>query len=254
MTGDAVLSAPIDIIIRIVDLLGVLANAMLGGLAARSARLDIFGFVVLAIASGLGGGILRDVLLGAGPARALTDAWYLSVAILGALVVSVIPFTSPRSALILAIVDAAAIGCWAAVGAQRGLDAGLTWLPAMLLGVVTAVGGGMVRDLLLVRRPSVLGGNTLYATSALVATVFVVVFSALGLPIIGTALALVAGATISLLARHYRWSLPLAPMIRVPGFGGRKAERTATIHVHTTSIPTIKPDDDGDTRHRPSTR
>ncbi len=245
MLEEVALSAPVDVIVRIVDLAGVLANAMLGGLAARTARLDIFGFVVLAIASGLGGGIIRDVLLGSGPVLALTNPFYLWVAIAGALVVAVVPFRSPRSAFVLVVVDASALGCWAAVGTQRGLSAGLGWLPAILLGVVTAVGGGMVRDLLLVRRPAVLGGNTLYATSALVATVVVVAFSALDLPIVGTIVALVIGATLSLLARHYKWTLPLAPLLTVPGLRGNKSPRTATFQVRTTSIPIIKRQEDG---------
>ena len=246
MLEDALLSTPVEVIIRVVDLAGVLANAMLGGLAARTARLDIFGFVVIAIASGLGGGMIRDVLLGTGPVVALSDPLYLFVAIAGALIVAVIPFSSPRSALALVVVDAFAVGAWAAVGTQRGLAAGLSWLPAMLLGVVTAVGGGMVRDLLLVRRPAVLGGNTLYATSALAATVVVVVFSIVDLPIVGTLLALVVGATISLLARRFRWMLPLAPLLRVPSLRPGRA-KTTTMHVHTTSIPVVtRTDDDGD--------
>lgn len=241
MLEDAALSTPVDVIVRVVDLSGVLANAMLGGLAARTARLDIFGFVVLAIASGLGGGMMRDVLLGTGPVLALTDPWYLSVAVLGALVVAVIPFSSPLSAYGLVVVDALALGAWAAVGTQRGLAAGVGWLPAMLLGVVTAVGGGMVRDLLLVRRPAVLGGNTLYATSALAATLVVVGFSAVDLPIVGTILALVLGATLSLLARHFHWTLPLAPLLRMPGARSqRRAGDRATVQVRTTSIPVIR--------------
>lgn len=247
MLEDVALSAPVDVIIRVVDLAGVLANAMLGGLAARAARLDLFGFVVLAIASGLGGGIIRDVLLGSGPVVALTNPYYLWVATAGAVIVAVVPFRSKSSSVVLAVMDSLAVGCWAAVGTQRGLAAGLNWLPAILLGVVTAVGGGMVRDLLLVRRPAVLGGNTLYATSALVATVVVVAFSALGLPIVGTLLALLVGSTMSLLARHYEWRLPLAPLLSVPGLRGAKPPTTTTIHVHTStsSIPIVKRADDG---------
>lgn len=205
----------VDSLVRVVDYAGVLANAILGGIAARVARLDIFGFIVLAISCGLGGGILRDVLLGQGTVLALTDRVYLWVAIVGAIIVAIVPFRSPRARTALAVLDACAVGCWAAAGTQRGLAAGLDWLPAILLGVITTVGGGMVRDLLLVRRPTVLGGNTLYATSALVASIIVVIFSAMGLSVVGTLTALVVGAALSLLARRFGWTLPLAPQLHL---------------------------------------
>ena len=67
-------------------------------------------------------------------------------------------------------VDALALGCWAAVGAQKALLSGLSWLPSLLLGVVMAVGGGVIRDLAVGQRPSIFGGNTLYATCALLAS------------------------------------------------------------------------------------
>ena len=75
------------------------------------------------------------------------------------------------------VVDALALGCWAAAGAQKTLDVGLSWLPAVLLGTVTAVGGGAMRDLIVRRIPQIFGGNTLYATCAVVASVVTVLFT-----------------------------------------------------------------------------
>jgi uncharacterized membrane protein YeiH len=124
----------------------VLGNAILGGIAARSARLDLVGFVVLGTLSGLGGGIIRDTLLQRGPPVAPTDPYYLIVAIAGATVAFVVRFTGRWSTAPLTLIDALAVGCWAAAGAQRALAAGLGWLPAVTLGVIAAVGGGMVRD------------------------------------------------------------------------------------------------------------
>ena len=169
-------------IIRIVDLAGVLANAILGGIAARSARLDIVGFMILAIMSGLGGGMIRDTLLQHGTPVALTDPAYLICAFAGGAVAFFIPLTGkmPRRSLIL--LDALAVGCWAAAGAQKTLDAGLWWLPAVMLGVITAVGGGMVRDIMLLKVPTIFGGNTLYATSALVASIEMVVLEPARVP------------------------------------------------------------------------
>ena len=201
-------------IIRFVDLAGVLANAVLGGIAARSARLDIVGFVILAVMSGLGGGLIRDTLLQQGPPVALTDPAYLGLAIAGAVIAFFVPFRGKWALRSLVLLDALAVGCWAAVGAQKTLDAGLGWLPAIVMGIITAVGGGAVRDVMLLRIPRIFGGNTLYATSALVSSVEMVVLSKLGLPTLGSAVAMGSGAVLSLLARRYGWTLPTE--IRVP--------------------------------------
>ncbi len=207
--------------IRFVDLAGVLANAVLGGIAARAARFDIVGFVILAILSGLGGGMIRDTLLQQGPPVALTDPYYLGVAVIGAVVAFFIPFKGRFSHLSLLLLDVLAVGCWAAVGAQKGLLAGLGWLPAILLGMVTAIGGGMVRDLFLMRVPAVFGGNTLYATSAFVASVELVILSELGYPEIGTLVAILSAAALSLLAKRFGWTLPSEVRLRPPRLPSR---------------------------------
>jgi len=202
--------------IQVVDLAGVLANAILGGIAARYARLDIVGFVILAILSGLGGGMIRDTLLQRGTPVALADPVYLGVAIVGAVIAFFIPFKSKLSLRMLVLLDALAVGCWAAAGAQKGLLADLGWLPAIVLGMVTAIGGGMVRDVLLMKIPTVFGGNTLYATSAFVASVEMVVISLLGFPAVGSVIAILSGAALSLLARRFGWTLPVEVRLRRP--------------------------------------
>lgn len=201
-------------VVSAVDLAGVLANAILGGLAARFARLDLVGFVILAILSGLGGGMIRDTLLQRGTPVALADPLYLVVAIAGAVIAFVIPFRRRFPHRMLILLDALALGCWAAVGAQKGLDAGLGWLSAIVLGMITAIGGGMVRDVLLLKIPTVFGGNTLYATCAFVASVEMVVLSLLGYPAIGSLVAILSGAALSLLARRFGWKLPTE--VRLP--------------------------------------
>jgi uncharacterized membrane protein YeiH len=108
------------------------------------------------------------------------------------------------------VVDALALGCWAAAGAQKTLDAGLGWLPAVLLGAITAVGGGTVRDLVLGRRPGIFGGP-LYATCALVASGVMVVLDQLGHPSAGLIATTATGAGLTLLARWRGWQLPEPP-------------------------------------------
>lgn len=194
--------------LRALDLTGVFANAILGGVIARAARLDLIGFAVLAILSGLGGGIIRDVLLQRGTPIALTDYDYLLTALAGAVVVFLIPVRGRIWDRVWPFVDALALGCWAAAGAQKTLAYGLGWLPAVLLGAVTAVGGGFVRDMVLRKVPSILGGNTLYATCALAASGVMVVLYRTGFPTVGSVAATLAGAGLVLLARWQRWILP----------------------------------------------
>ena len=214
--GASLPAATIGDAIRNVDLAGVLANAILGGIAARAAKLDLVGFVILAILAGLGGGMIRDTLLQQGAPVALTDPYYLGVAIVGAVIAFFIPFGGRFSRWSLLLLDVLAVGCWAAVGSQKALVAGLGWLPAILLGMVTAIGGGMVRDLFLLRVPTVFGGNTLYATSAFVASVEMVVLTNLGFPEIGTLVAILSAAALSLLARRFGWILPSEVRVRPP--------------------------------------
>ena len=97
---------------RAIDLAGVFVNAVLGGVVAREFRMDPVGFVSLAILSGLGGGLIRDVLLQHGPPVALTDSRYVIVALVGALVVFLIPLRARIWSVTYPIVDALALGTW----------------------------------------------------------------------------------------------------------------------------------------------
>jgi uncharacterized membrane protein YeiH len=197
-------------LVRWVDLTGVLGNAILGGVLARTQRLDPIGFSALAILSGLGGGLIRDTLLQAGTPVALTDYAYVLTALAGAALAFLVRVEGRTWDAVFPWVDALALGCWAAAGAQKTLSVGLGWLPAILLGVITAVGGGFVRDVVLGRIPQVLGGNTLYATCALLASAVAVVSYESGHADVGLLVAMCVGAGLTLVARRRRWMLPLS--------------------------------------------
>ena len=197
-------------VFRVLDLTGVLTNAVLGGVIARQQKLDPIGFGVLAVLSGLGGGLIRDVLLQHGPPVALTDYAYLLTAFAGAAISYVIRVRGRLWEILWPIVDALALGTWAAAGAQKTLAVGLGWLAAILLGTITAVGGGAVRDVVLRRIPGILGGTTLYATCAVAGSAVLVVLSDLRHPTIGLVTSPVVGAGLCLLARWRGWILPSA--------------------------------------------
>jgi uncharacterized membrane protein YeiH len=201
---------------RVIDLTGVFANAVLGGVMARAERLDPVGFGVLAILSGLGGGLLRDTLLQEGTPVALLDPSYILTALAGAALAFVLHVEGLAWDRVFPFVDTLALGCWAAVGAQKTLASGLGWLPAVLLGTITAVGGGMVRDVVLRRIPLIFGGTTLYATCALAASAVMVMLYRLGHPTVGMVVATLTGGGLTLLARWRGWHLPEAYVWR-PG-------------------------------------
>jgi uncharacterized membrane protein YeiH len=232
---------------RAVDLTGVFANAVLGGVIARHEKLDPVGFAVLAVLSGLGGGMIRDTLLQHGTPIALTDYAYLTTALTAAALTFLVRVEGQVWNRVWPFLDAIALGCWAATGAQKTLAVGLGWLPALLLGTITAVGGGAVRDVVLRHIPGIFGGNTLYATCALAASGVLVILTYQGHPTVGLLAATGAGTVLCLLARWRRWILPDADawsqatvMPSRPRWSRRPGRRTNHNHNH---------DDDGEGSH-----
>lgn len=198
------------VLFDVVDLMGVLANGVLGGAVARHLKFDLVGFTVLAVVSGLGGGMLRDVLLQVGFPVALTNSAYLSTAIAGAVIAFFLQLRGKWTNRVLIVADALSLGCWAATGTSKALAAGLSWLPSIMIGVITAVGGGMIRDIAVGQVPRVFGGNTLYATGALIGSLEMAVLYNLGLPNWGMAAAILTSATVTVVARRRGWRLPNA--------------------------------------------
>ncbi|WP_229811834.1 trimeric intracellular cation channel family protein [Streptosporangium pseudovulgare] len=199
----------VETVTTVLDLVGVFINSLLGGSVARHRELDLFGYVVIGVVSGLGGGLIRDVLLQHGPPLALTNPLYIPIALAGAGVAFLLKFTEREWNRIFYVLDAIALCVWAVAGAQRTLAAGLGWLPAILLGTITAVGGGATRDLLVQRVPAVFGGNGLYASVAALVAAVQVVCSAFGVSmVVGTSLGVVAGTVLRLVAYRRGWELP----------------------------------------------
>lgn len=149
----------------ILDLAGIAVFAATGALVGVRKELDIFGIVVLAMLTGLGGGVLRDVLIGAVPPSALDDWRYLVVpAATGVLVFYFHP-TIGRMENQIMVLDAIGLSLFCVTGAVKAEDAGLNILAASVLGLLTGVGGGMMRDVAAGRVPVIFRGE-LYATPA----------------------------------------------------------------------------------------
>jgi len=194
--------------VLVIDLIGVFVFALAGATAAVRQRLDLFGVLVLSFATATTGGILRDLLIGAVPPAAFADTRYLAAAVLGGLVTFMWHPLVERMRNPVRVFDAAGLGLFAVAGTQKALAAGLNPVMAALLGMLTGIGGGVMRDLLLTRVPVVFQSD-IYALAALAGASIVVLGQWLGWPPMPTA---IAGALVCfalrILAMWFHWHVP----------------------------------------------
>ena len=192
------------------DLTGTFVFALSGAIAAVKHRLYAFGILVLCFVTGNAGGITRDMMIGAIPPAAINEWRYVAVSILAGLIVFfAYPVINRLSSPVL-LFDAAGLGLFCVAGADKALAFHAGPVAAILLGMTTGIGGGMVRDVLVMEIPTVLR-TELYAVAALLGAAFTVVGQRLGMPLhvaapVGAALCI----ALRLLAVRYRWHLPLA--------------------------------------------
>jgi uncharacterized membrane protein YeiH len=190
------------------DLAGTFAFAISGAVAARDRGLDWFGVIVIAFTVACGGGVLRDLCIGAVPPAGLTDWRYLTVALTAALGAIAASGLVARLAHPVTLFDSLGLGLFAVTGAQKVIIFGHSAEAAVLLGMVTAVGGGVVRDLLLNRVPVILR-REIYASAALVGATIEVVGQRLGWESSArTWVALLACFVLRYLSLRYQWNLP----------------------------------------------
>lgn len=195
-------------VLLILDLAGIAVFAISGALTAVEHQLDVFGVFVLAGLTALGGGLLRDTILGATPPKALTDWRYLAVPAVGALLVFFVHPAVSRMARPLLLFDAAGLGLFTAAGTQKALSFGLGALGAIVLGVLTAIGGGMLRDVLVREIPVVLHREVYALAAALGAVVVVLGDAADANRFFIALLAAAVTFTFRVIARLRQWSAP----------------------------------------------
>jgi uncharacterized membrane protein YeiH len=192
------------------DLAGTYVFAISGAMLGVRRKLDLFGVLVLSFAASSAGGIARDLLIGSIPPAAISDWRYCAVAIAAGLMIFY--WYSPISRLQTAILvfDAAGLALFAVAGATKALAFGLNPLMAALLGMLTGIGGGITRDLFVVRTPAVLRRD-LYAVAALAGASLVVIGQGLSWPVIPTAILAAAACFVLRVVAIWRgWSLPVA--------------------------------------------
>jgi uncharacterized membrane protein YeiH len=204
----------------LIDLGAVLVGGLSGTLLAVRKQFDLVGCVSLAIVAGVGGGVIRDVLLQQGPPAALQDSRYLLTGLVAAAVGFYRSGSVVRIGRILIAIDALYLAVYTVVGALKALGAGLAPVPAVFLGIVTAVGGGILRDVLAGEAPTLFRTGELYATvSATGSALFVALWeSSLVTHAVAGVVAILVMVVLRLLAVRYGWKAPLPPA-DAPGTG-----------------------------------
>ncbi len=193
------------------NLLAVGIGSLQGALFAaqfRDRRLDLLGVAIIGIATGFGGGILRDIFLNEVP-QALLSNWYLPVATASALIGMLLQRIFTRIQPLITALDALTIGLFGAIGTTAALAAGLPPIPAVFVGAVSAVGGSILRDLLLSVPIALMQVGSLYAAAALLGSVALVVFVALGAPaIVAASIGVAVTFVVRVLAVVFHWTRP----------------------------------------------
>lgn len=199
-----------EMLLLVLDLVGTFVFALSGATAGVKHRLDVFGVLVLSYAAGNAGGVTRDLLIGAVPPSAISDWRYLAVSLLAGIITFWRPSVIDRLRSPVLLFDAVGLGVFAVAGAQKALAFGLNPVMAAILGMLTGIGGGMARDVLLAEIPTVLRAD-LYAVAALAGAAVVVIGTALRLPSIAVT---IAGALLCFglrfIAIRRGWHLPVA--------------------------------------------
>lgn len=208
----------LDSLFYFLELAGTFAFAISGAVAARQRNLDLFGICALAFTVACGGGIIRDLCIGAIPPAGLKNWQFLVVAIIAAgLAVWLYPVVQKLNRPVL-FFDSLGLAFFAVTGTQKVLAFGHNGMVAILLGVTTAVGGGVLRDILLNRVPVILE-KEIYASAALIAAIIIVLgnYFKWGSPDLHGIVALITCFALRRLALRYHWNLP------VPGNHNKKA-------------------------------
>ena len=192
------------------DLAGTFVFALSGAMAGVKRKLDLFGVLVLSFVAANTGGIIRDILIGATPPGAISDWRYLGVSLAAGIITFYFSSAIIQRWNPVLLFDAAGLALFAVSGAHKALVYGLNPVMATLLGMLTGIGGGMARDVLLAEIPTVLRSD-LYAVAALVGAAVVVIANMLQLP---SGVAALVGAVLCfglrVLAIRHGWQLPVA--------------------------------------------
>lgn len=193
------------------DLLGVFFFAVSGSLLAARKNIDIVGSLLLASLVGLGGGVIRDLILDSGPPAAFSNPAYLFPPLLATVLVYFLFSSVQRFTSLLILFDAGGLALFCMTGTLKALAVGMNPVAAVLLGVMTAVGGGLLRDVTANEVPQLFNPRDIYALPAFAGAALTAVLSAAGVFNVVTAAAIAAVVfTFRVIAWRRSWQAPLA--------------------------------------------
>jgi uncharacterized membrane protein YeiH len=201
-------SFPIDGFISILDYLGTIAFAVTGASKAIAHKADIFGIIVLATVVGVGGGVTRDVIFGRFP-TAFSDPIYITLTVIVGITMFFLYVKFKKKMGVWLVFDAVGLGVFSILGASIAYQVvGLEFLPMLFGGMITAIGGGILRDVF-VREIPIVFVKEVYAVASIIAIVVFYVTLSSGVDIqIASIIGIVVGTGIRLLAMKYNWNLP----------------------------------------------
>ena len=198
-----------DLVIHILDLVGTAVFAVTGALAAGRKRMDIFGVVVLGCVTALGGGTLRDVILGSHPVFWIADTKYLAVAAIVATGIFVLARRRKLPAMVLMYADAVGLAVFTVIGFQKGFHVTHMYSIAIVMGVTTGVVGGIIRDVLSSEIPLIFR-REIYASASLCGAALLVLLTHLQLPSpFAVSASILTTLVIRITALHWNLALPL---------------------------------------------
>lgn len=207
-----------DTILYIMNIIGIISFAVSGALIAISCSLDLFGVVFIALITAVGGGIARDILLGNFPPKVFYEPITLLIALLSAIIVFIFSYfnknhfkeMSVKVERINNVFDAIGLSTFTVAGTEIAILSGYALNPiiAIALGMITGVGGGIMRDVLVCKPPYVLNKHVYALASLLGGGIYYVIAVVLNLPILATFSSIAVVITIRILASKYRWELP----------------------------------------------
>ncbi|GAT85586.1 membrane protein [Paenarthrobacter nicotinovorans] len=201
----------IDIVLLWLDLIGVFFFAVSGSLLAARKQFDFVGSILLASIAALGGGVIRDIVINAGPPIAFTNPAYLAPPLLAAMLVYYLFSSVQRFTSLLTLFDAGGLALFCITGTLKAISAGMNPVAAILLGVTTGVGGGLLRDITANEIPTLFNNRDIYALPAFVGAGLTTLMWHLGL-FSGLTACVIAGVVFAFRVTAWRrsWYVPLA--------------------------------------------
>ncbi|WKG03269.1 trimeric intracellular cation channel family protein [Mycolicibacterium sp. HK-90] len=201
----------------VLNYLGIAVFASSGAMVAIRKGFDLFGIAALGVLTAVSGGVLRDLFLNVSPPASIQHWPNVTVALIATAVATVTARHFIRMRRIVLTLDAVGMGFFATSGAAFAVDHGASWFAAVLIGMTTAIGGGIVRDVLVREIPLLMRPDDLYAVPAMIGATTYAAIDYFGPQWIGLAVGTVLATTLRLAALWFRWRLPTGPSDLITG-------------------------------------